>query len=142
MASIQFTDGGGAVTLQSAWPAPANRFASWLPFARPIGEGAHELGTGKRHQFRHRTDYGASLEMRGLVNTDVDLALRLEAHLISGGTVTVNTTDAATRVYTTCCLAPDGEFELSGPDPVTLEYTVRVTLLNIDTTPAAMLCEY
>lgn len=142
MASIQFTDSGGAVTLQSAWPAPANRFASWLPFARPIGEGAHELGTGKRHQFRHRTDYGAEFEIRGVANTDVDLALRLEAHLTSGGTVQVNTGDASSRVYMTCCLAPDGAFELSGPDPVTLEYTVRVTLLNIVASPSAMLCEY
>lgn len=142
MASIQFTDGTGAVTLQSAWPAPANRFGAWRPFAVPIGEGAHALGTGQRYQFVHRTDYGASFEIRGLVNTDVDLALRLQAHLISGGTCTVNTADAASRSYATCCIAPDAEVSIEGPDVVTLEYVVRVAVINVAAAPAAMLCEY
>jgi hypothetical protein len=142
MASIQFTDGVGAVTLQSAWPSPANRFATWRPFARPIGEGAHALGTGMRYQWVFRTDYGAAFELRGIANTDVDLAMRLQAHLISGGTITVNTADLGSRSYATCCLAPDAEVELDGPDPVTLEYTVRLTVIDVSAAPVLMECIY
>jgi hypothetical protein len=32
--------------------------------------------------------------------------------------------------------------EIDGPDPETLEYTVRLAVINVATTPAAMLCEY
>lgn len=142
MPSVSFTDGTGAATVQSSWPAPANRFASWLPWSSPIGEGAHELGTGMRHQFRFRTDYGAEFTMRGILNTDVDLVLRLQAHLMAGGTVQVTTDDSASRTYATCCLAPDGEVILEGPDPQTLEYAVRLRVINVAASPIPMLCEY
>jgi hypothetical protein len=143
MASITFTDTTGAATLQSAWPSSINRFNSWVPFSRPIGEGANRLSNGQRHQFRFRTDYGASFEIRGIANTDVDIALRLQEHLLGdGNTCTVTTGDASSRVYTTCALAPGTEPELSGPDPETLEYTLSLTVIDVATTPTPMLCEY
>lgn len=142
MASIGFTDATGSATLQPSWPAPANRFRHWVPMQRPIGEGAHGLGDGVRYQFRHRTDYGASFELPGIANTDMDLALRLQEHLLSGGTCSVSTGDANAATYTTCCLAPDGDVEIELDDAAMLEYVVRLSVIDVSVSPAPMVCEY
>ena len=139
MASIDFND-GSAATLASSWPTPANRFRAWEPFSRPFGEGAAALGSGKRYQWAFRTDYGASFEIAGIANTDVDIALRLMAHLIEGGTITVNTADVNTTSYSNCCLAPETMPELTLEDRAMLEYTLKLTVVNLS--GAAMLCEY
>lgn len=143
MASIAFTDSTGAATLQSAWPSPANKFNAWTPYSRPVGEGANKLSDGQRHQFRFRTDYTASFEVRGIANTDVDIALRLCEHLLGdGNTCALTTGDASSRTYATVALAPGTEPELTLSDPQTLEYTLSLTVVNVATTPAPMLCEY
>ena len=142
MASLDFTDATGATSLASAWPAPANRFRNWTPAARPIGEGAHALGDGRRYLFQHRVDYTATLEIAGIPNTGLAVALRLMEHLWGGGFVQITTGDAASRVYATCGLAPDTEPELVFEDPQMLEYTFRATLLNLAATPIHLRCEY
>lgn len=142
MASISFTDSIGAATLACSWPSGApRRFANWTPFQRPIGEGANELGTGKRHQFAFRTDYGAAFEVNGIANTDLDIALRLQEHLIGGGEITVTTDDLSSRVHT-CTLAPGTEPEIPFSDRQMLEYSFRVTVLDAAATPGQLLCEY
>src|SRR5688572_20707461 len=107
MAKIDFTDSIGSATLACSWPSgQARRFRTWEPFARPFGEGAHALSDGRRYQFRFRTDYGASFEIAGIANSDVDIALRLQEHLLGGGVCEVTTDDLSSRVYTDCGLAP------------------------------------
>lgn len=140
--TITFTDATGAVTIQSAFNAPAGRFENWIPFNRPIGEGAHALGTGQRYQFAFRTDYGASFELRGVLRTDADLLARMEAHLIGGGTVALTTGDASSNTYATCGLGPDLPFPEFDYDREMREFTVRLTLINLAASPSAMLCEY
>lgn len=142
MAEILFTDATGAATLQSSWPVPADRFRNWTPYQRPIGEGAHGLGDGQRYQYQFRTDHGASLEMPGIVNTDLAIALRFQAHLLGGGVCEVRTEDTLASVYPTCGLAPDGDVEITLEDRAMLEYTVRVTVIDVAASPVPMVCEY
>lgn len=143
MASIQFTDSAGAATLQSSWPAPANRFRSWEPDSEEFGEAAHKLSDGQHHRFAFRTDYWVSLEIPGIANTDVDIALRFMRYIRSdGATCTVNTGDASSRSYATCCLKPGTAPELRLEDRVMLEYVLSVTLLNVAASPTDLLCEY
>lgn len=140
-AKIDFTDTTGAATLECKWPiTSARRFQNWQPYTRPVGEHAHELGTGRRHMWPHRSDRMASFEIAGIPNTDTDIAQRLIDHLLQGGTCAVDTGDGV-HTYSECGLAPDTAPELVLDDRVTLEYRFRVTLINLgDSNP--MLCEY
>lgn len=143
MASISFTDSTGSATLACSWPSGApRRFRTWEPFSRPFGEGANRLSSGKLEKFSFRTDYGASFEIAGIANTDVDIALRLQEHLLGGGVCTVTTDDLSSRVYTDCGLAPGTEPELRLEDRQMLEYTMSLVLIDVATTPTPMLCEY
>lgn len=144
MASITFTDASGTATFDNAMATlaggVASRFANWVPFQRPVGAVATSLGTGARAMFRFRTDYGASFQVPEIPLGNMATALRLQAHLLDGGTVIVRTDDAAGRTYTTCCLAPDGDVTLELADRQTLTYTMGLSLINLGGTP--MLCDY
>lgn len=144
MASITFTDGVGTATLDNGLTATAgglgSRFANWTPFQRPVGSSATALGTGQFFRFVFRTDYGASFSIRDIPNTTMATMLRLQAHLQAGGTVTVTTGDASSRIYTNCGLAPEGDVTISLSDATVLLYTMDFALINLD--GAAMLCEY
>jgi hypothetical protein len=144
LASITFTDAGGTATLDNGLTAIAgglgSRFTGWVPFQRPIGPMATALGTGRGTRFIFRTDYGASFTINELPNTAMATMLRLQAHLLAGGLVTVTTGDAANRTYTNCCLTPDGDVTIEMQDSTLLTYSMSFTLLNLG--GAAMLCEY
>lgn len=142
MAYITFNDGTAATLTcyPNAGHQAGQRFRSWEPFQRPFGEGAWALGDGRRYQFPFRTDYGASFELPGIPNTDVDIAMRLQAHLLGGGLCAVYTLDTNGATYTNCRLAPDGDVTIELEDRTTLEYVVRLSLVNLDS--ARMLCEY
>lgn len=142
MASISFVDSGGAAALSNGKPAPADRFRNWKPDSAPHGEREHALGTGALYMFSFRDDHTASFEIPGIPNESMDTMLRLQMHLRKGGTVSVATDDAAARTYATCCLAPGAQPEISLSDPIELEYTFAVTLLNIAAVPVRMLCLY
>ena len=143
MASITFNDGTSA-TLDNGLTATAggagSRFASWVPFTRRVGERAVTLATGASYAFTFRIDYGASFQMRDLPNTTQSVALRLIRHLQGGGTCTVTTGDAASRVYTTCSIDPSGDVTLEFQDPQFLTYTLHLSLINLS--GADMLCQY
>jgi len=145
MASIVFNDGvsttldNGTTGFQSG---VGSRFSDWTPFQRPIGPAVTALGTGQRYQYAFRTDYGASFSMMDIPNTSMSVMLRLQSHLVGGGTCTVNTGDSASRSYTTCCLAPDGDVTIALQDKGLLLYSMSFVLINVATSPAAMICEY
>lgn len=144
MATIVFNDGGGSVTLDngttSIGSGGGSRFADWVPFQRPIGPRVPALGTGRPYQFAFRTDYGASFSMTDIPNTKMSDMLRCQAWLLNGGAVTVNTGDNATRSYTTCYLAPDGDITITLQDKNVLLYAMSFVLIN--SAAASMLCIY
>jgi len=143
MATIVFTDGTGAVTLDNGTTGISlgvgSRFADWTPFQKPIGPRVPALGTGVPYQFRFRTDYGASFSMTDIPNTSMASMLRCQEWLLRGNSVTVNTGDSAARSYT-AYLAPDGDVSITLQDKNLLLYSMSFTLINASA--AAMLCIY
>lgn len=143
MASITFNDGTSA-TLDNGLTVTAagagSRFASWVPFTRRVGERAVTLATGASFDFTFRIDYGATFQMRDLPNTTQSVAMRLIRHLQGGGTCTVTTGDAASRIYTNCGLDPEGNVSLEFQDATFLTYTMNLSLINLS--GADMLCQY
>ena len=146
MATITFTDGTGAATLDNSTTGIStgvgSRFADWTPVQRPIGPRVPALGTGRPYQFRFRTDYGASFTMTDIPNTSMATMLRCQEWLLRGEAVTVNTGDAASRSYATCYLAPDGDVTITLQDKNLLLYSMSFTLINGAASPSAMLCLY
>jgi hypothetical protein len=143
MAYISFND-GSAKTLNNgmttAGITPGSRFASWTPFTRRVGQAATGLGTGARYMFTFRIDYGASFEIRDIPNTSLSTALALIRHLQGGGVCTVATEDGVNSPYTNCGLDPEGEVTLTFQDPITLTYTLSLSVINLS--GADMLCQY
>ena len=144
MASISFTDGTGAATLDNGTTAIAggvgSRFASWTPFTRRIGERAVALGTGATYAFTFRIDYGASFSMRDIPASEQSIALRLIRHLLGGGTCTVTTGDTASRTYANCSIDPEATPALAFQDATFLTYSLDVSVINLS--GADMLCTY
>lgn len=146
MATIAFTDGTGAVTLDNGTTSISSgvgsRFSDWTPFQKPIGPRVPALGTGRPYQFRFRTDYGASFSLTDIPNTKMSDMLRCQEWLLRGESVTVNTGDASSRSYTTCYLAPDGDVSITLQDKNLLLYSMSFVLINGAASPSAMLCIY
>jgi hypothetical protein len=71
----------------------------------------------------------------------VDLAERLKYHLLNGGTCLVVTGDAAGATYL-CGLKPGADPQLQLSDRRTMEYTLAVQLLNLESTPSRMIARY
>lgn len=146
MATITFTDGTGAVTLDNDTTGVSlgvgSRFMDWVPFQRPIGPRVPALGTGRPYQFRFRTDYGASFSLTSIPNTKMSDMLRCQEWLLRGESVAVNTGDAANRSYATCYLAPDGDVTIALQDKNLLLYSMSFVLINGAASPTAMLCLY
>jgi hypothetical protein len=149
-ASIAFTDSVGAATLVNNFPGTrAERFTSWTPMTRPIGDGATTLATGSLTFFEQRTDFGASFDLVGIPvkaasggTNLVAIADRLIAHLMRGGTCNVTTGDSLASVYATCGLWPGSSPSLSQSDKTFLEYTLSLQLLNVAVSPVRMDCVY
>lgn len=146
MAHISFTDGVGAAQLDNGLTGVAagvgSRFAGWTPDSRVIGPRAHALGTGALHAFRFRTDYCATFELRDIPQANVAIAHRLMEWLRRGNTCSVTTGDVSGNVYATCGLAEGGDIELRQADRGEQTWTLRLTLVNLAGSPAAMLCTY
>jgi hypothetical protein len=146
--SITFTDGIGAATLTNGKPSPGDRFSGWTPTTKPIGDSASRQSDGLTAMFKFRDDYGASF---ALVHIPVvltggvrltDIADRLVAWLMAGGTCAVNTGDAESNSYATCGLMPGTTPTLTLSDRVNLEYTLSLSLINVAVSPVRMVCHY
>lgn len=144
--TITFND-GAAATLKNGKPSPADRFANWTPMTRPFGPTANRLADGALTRIRLRTDYGASFELRGIpIATvggvrEVEVADRLVAWLMNGGTCVVNTDDASGNSYT-CGLMPGTTPSLTQSNSNLLEYNLALSLINLGGSPSAMVCRY
>lgn len=143
MASITFNDGTSA-TLSNGLTAIAgglgSRFSAWTPFQLPVGPTAVALGTGRVTRFVFRVDYGASFSMREIPNTSFATMLRLQAHMMAGGIITVTTDDAASRTYNNCAIAPESEVTIEQQDATALLYQINFRVINLSA--AQMICEY
>lgn len=147
-ASIAFTDGIGAATLTNVLPSGAARFSNWVPTTKPVGATAVRQSDGATTMFVFRTDYGATFDFEHLpVKTiggvrAVDIAARLVAWLMQGGTCAVNTGDVEANSYATCGVMPGSTPTLRLADRKTLEYTLSLSLINLAGSPVPMLCHY
>lgn len=144
MAQINWTDGTGAASLVSSYPAPGNRFNNWRPSARAFGEGAHGLGDGTYYKFAFRTDYEVSFDFSGLPEdaTTLTLLARLEAHLTAGGICELETEDTNSNIYAACCLISDDDFVLEMTDKQNKEYTLSLRVRSIAVTPVPFVVAY
>lgn len=148
MAQIQFTDSVGAATLRNRNPAPADRFTNWTPLTRPVGDVRTARGTGARHMFKARTDYAASFQLADIPVKQtsglyyVEIADRLVAHLLDGGTCSVQPEDGTGTVYATCGLLEGTTPELVLSDRRAILYTLSLAVVNLAGSPARMACRY
>jgi hypothetical protein len=146
VAQIQFTDSVGAATLRNGHPAPGDRFAGWTPVHNPIADAVVALGTRATHSFRFATEYGALFRLEHLPMRQtsgvyyVEIAARLVAHLVDGGTCSVQPEDGSGTVYATCGLLPGTRPELAMSDRGPLLYTLSLAVVNLAGAP--MVCRY
>lgn len=145
---ITFTDDVGAATLQSSYPEPACRFSNWTPTKRPVGDSAHDLADEGLHMFRTSWRYGATFQVEGLAmgswpdTSPLNIADRLIAHLLNGGTCAVITEDAYESTYSTCGLMPGTVPSLAQSNRRSIEYTLTLALINLAASPVQMVCHY
>lgn len=132
--SIAFNDGSGTTTITSVVP----RLQNFVPDQLPVGPNETALGTGVVQQWVYRMDYTATLEMAYIPAASLADLQRLKAWLLSGGTATLNTADAAARSYTVG-LKP-GTAPSWTLDKKLLEYTLSIAVLN--TVAAPLICIY
>ncbi len=137
--SIAFTDGTGAASLTNGKNTYGDRFRNWVPMPELESSRVTGLGTGAIHEWRFRTDYGASFELPYIPASSLDIVDRLIVHLLGGGSVTVNTGDSASHSYT-CTLFPGFTPALVLDDRVLMEYTLSLKLRNSGN--AVMRCLY
>lgn len=148
MAYIAFTDDIGAAELRNNKPAPADRFANWVPNSLSIGDAAERDSDGQLFMFSYRGDWGVTFELRKIRMAPVagvsmvDVADRLRRHLLRGGTCAVYTEDAAGHSYPTCGVAPGTTPQLTQTDSRVLEHTLALALINLDANPVQMVCHY
>lgn len=135
MASFTFDDGTGSQTLQSSWPAPANRFRDWIPIPTYIGERAIALGDRRRYQYILATSQAASGRLPGIAIRDEHILRAFKLWAEAGGTFTVTTGDAEANIYADCQLASDRDgnpIDLDIQfDPVRGVYTVGFTIEHV-----------
>lgn len=134
--TITFTDTIGAATLKNGKPSPADRFSNWVQRTTPTGEIAYRQSDLAPTRVRFGWRYGVSFELRAIpldavsAVRMVDVADRLIAHLLNGGSCVLNTGDSATTVHSGCTLMPGTEPALTMSDPVNLEYTLSLSLIG------------
>lgn len=141
---VTFTFEGVAYQLQSDFPDPASRFRNWMPDRLPIGDAVHVQANEQMYRFRTSWRYGAHFEIPGLgMNilasaSALTIAQKLKAHLLDGGTCSVYTEDLAGSTYATCGLWPNSTPELALTDRRTMEYVLRLSLINLASSPVEM----
>lgn len=125
---------GGSI--ENVWAgSPASRLNSFEADVNPVGQQRETLATGDTRMWVYRTDYTATFEIRDIPNTAVADCLALKLHLMTGGTVQVETGDRFATVYPNCGRAPGTEIERPKLDPSTMRYTMTLTLRNRDNAP-------
>lgn len=146
--TITFTDGIGAATLSNAKPVPGDRLTGWVTHTKPVGDSTNRQSDGALTMFVYRTAFGCSFSLTQIPVATAsgvrlaDVADRLIAWLLQGGTCTVNTGDVEGNSYATCGLMPNTTPTLTLSDTKNLEYTLSLSLINLAGSPVRMVCHY
>lgn len=146
--TISFTDGVGAATLSNGKPGRGAQFANWTPLTRPYGTSVTRLSDRATMMFKFGEDYGASFDLRSIPVAAVagvrmvEVADRLIAWLLEGGTCSVATGDSVSSTYATCGIAPGTTPSLRPSNSTFLEYDLSLALINLAGSPVAMICRY
>jgi hypothetical protein len=139
--TITFNDGSPA-TLSNQKPSPGDRFSNWQPAGSILSDEDESIGTGTLYTFKYRNEYLVTFELRQIPQSQMAIMLRLQRHLKSGGTIAVNTGDATSHAYATCCLQKGGDPSPKLTDPKNLEYTQTFALRNVAGSPVDFICIY
>lgn len=126
---IEWTDSTGLARLTCLVPT----LSGWTPDVDPIGPSEVALGSGQTFQWVFRTDQVVKFTLPYISPAQASEMLRLKAHLLGGGSVTVFTGDGAARVYT-CRIRPE-TVPVVNQDPESGEFALVLELLNTGGTP-------
>lgn len=90
---------------------------------------------------------GAHFEIHGLPMgiyeaSPANIANELKYQLMNGGTCAVYTEDEFGSTYATCGLMPGTVPEVTLVNRRTMEYALRVSLINLAASPTEMICHY
>lgn len=139
-------------TLQSDFPDPACRLKNWHPDSQPIGDMAHALADETLYRFRTSRRHGCHFEMHGLrmgafssssfAASPLDIANELREALLNGSSCALYTEDAFGNSYATCGLMPGTTPEIFLVNRRTMEYGLRLSLINLAASPVKMECHY
>jgi hypothetical protein len=133
MANITWTEGTGSdatvMTLGSLRPDPANRFFEVVSDYQHIGPIKVAL-TRAVHAFTFREDYTVAVTIRHLQPAQLTTALTLKRHLMTGGTVTLNTDDVDGATYSDIQLAPGTTPDIKNDDDDRLHYSFTCVLVD------------
>lgn len=139
-------------TLQSDFPDPACRLKNWHPDSQPIGDFAHALADESLTRFRTSRRHGCHFEMHGLrmgafssssfAASPLDIATELREALQNGSQCALYTEDAFGNSYATCGLMPGTTPEIFLVNRRTMEYGLRLSLINLASSPVKMECHY
>lgn len=140
IASITFDDGSGTQTISPG--SSVVRFNGWRPVSRYAGEQANGWGDGRLYQWPGRVDYAVAWELPHLPYSDQQKLEAFLLHANSGGLFVMTTDDLDGNEYSECQVAPGHEIELEGPDPATLDYTLRGVSVDMSASPSPLICLY
>lgn len=150
---ITFTSlDGYSRTLQSDFPDPACRLRNFHPDPEPVGDAVHVLANEQLYRFRTSTRFACQFELPGLrmggfaagseFATPLSIANELKLALLNGSTCSLFTEDAEGNSYATCGLMPGTRPEITLVDRRTMEYVLRIALINLAASPVPMVCHY
>lgn len=129
--SISWTDDAGSASLSNGKAVPGTRFADWVVRKKPVGPRVVGAGTGLIHLFEFRADTTVSFQIVGVPESEMEAMVRLQDHLLNGGTVTLAGDRELAATFSTCALAPDSEPTIEQSDPPIREYTMSLALLAV-----------
>lgn len=103
---------------------------------------AHTVANEQLFRFRTSSRHGAHFEIPGLGGSAIDIANKLKFHLLDGGTCAVIAEDTVGSSYPACGLMPGTVPELAMRDARMVEYSIRLSLINLSPSPAEMVVHY
>jgi hypothetical protein len=135
MASLDFNDGTGPVTMRGVFGAPYDRFRNFSPSVLPIGPTVSPLTTKRPVQWVYNTIYPVTLELPYISprvyngESGTIRAQRLMRHLMGGGLVDVVVSDSVgTAPFANCWMLDGTTPSLTLESPQDGLYTLSVTL--------------
>lgn len=141
MAAIRWNPGDSAGERTLSGAGALSRFNRWQMQPASIGEEAEGVGDGIGYKWRHRTDRGASMELI-VAHADMDLLHEFLEWANEFNPFAIDTEDANDTTFDACQIKVRTRAVASAPDPETLDVTLSMTVLNIDSNPQPMIQQF